>query len=106
MERLPGPYELLDLPDGGILETKIIRWDEGEVEIHPGYKPEVKVVTAIRIHVPAEMKDFFPYYWDITSQTLVAQIRPYLEMPGFEGKMFKITKHGVAPRARFTLEVR
>ena len=106
MERLAGPYEILELPDGGILETMIEKWEEGEVEIHPGYKPEGKMVRAIRIHVPREHKEFFPWYWDITSQTLVAQIRPYLEAPGFEGRMFKITKHGVAPRARFTLEVR
>lgn len=106
MAKLEGPYEILELEDGGILETRVEKWEEGEVEIHPGYRPEGKLITAIRIHVPKDRKEFFPWYWDITSQTLVAQIRPFLEAPGYERKTFKITKHGVPPRARFTLEVR
>lgn len=106
MAKLEGPYELLDLPDGGILETKITGYDVGEMDIHPGYSDLIKQITGLRIHVPPEMKDYFPYYWDITSQTLVAQLLPYLEKTGYGAKTFKITKHGVAPRARFTLEVK
>ncbi|MBA7545822.1 hypothetical protein ES705_38200 [subsurface metagenome] len=106
MEALPGPYELLELEDGGALETRIIKWQTGEVEIHPAYKPEGKMIMALRIEVPEEHKDYFPYYWDITSQTLLAQLLPHLEQPGFERKTFRITKHGMAPRARFSLEVR
>ena len=105
MERLQGPYEILELEDRGTLETRILNWSVGEVEIHPGYQPEGKWITALRVWVPREHKEFFPWYWDITSQTLLAQLLPYLEQPGFDTKMFRITKHGVAPRARFTLEV-
>ena len=105
MERLAGPFEILELEDRGVLTTRIENWGAGEVEIHPSYQPEGKWITALRIHVPKDMKEFFPWYWDITSQTLIAQLKPFLEQPGFERRTFRITKHGVAPKARFTLEV-
>ena len=106
MDKLQGPYEILELGDGETLTTGILRWQEGEVEIHPAYKPEGKMITALRIHVPEKDKEYFPYYWDVTSQTLVAQLLPYLERPGYERRIYAITKHGVAPRARFTLGVK
>ena len=105
METLPGPFEIFELGDGDTLTTRVLKWQVGEVEIHPAYKPEGKMIMALRIEVPEEDKEFFPYYWDITSQTLLAQLVPHLEQPGFERKTFRITKHGVAPRARFSLEV-
>lgn len=105
MERLAGPFEILELGDGETLSVRVEKWEVGEVEIHPAYKPEGKWITALRIHVPRDQKEFFPWYWDVTSQTLVAQVVPFLEQPGFERRTFRITKHGVAPRARFSLEV-
>lgn len=105
METLPGPFEILELGDGETLTTRVLKWRVGEVEIHPAYKPEGKMIMALRIEVPEVDKEFFPYYWDITSQTLLAQLVPHLEQPGFERKTFRITKHGMAPRARFSLEV-
>ena len=105
-EKLPGPFEILELEDGETLTTGILRWEKGEVEIHPAYKPEGKMITALRIHVPEKDKEYFPYYWDVTSQTLVAQLLPYLERYGYEARTYTITKHGIAPRARFTLGVK
>lgn len=105
MDRIPGPYEILELGDGESLITRITRWEVGEVEIHPSYKPEGKFVAALRIHVPEDDKEYFPFYWDVTSQTLLAQLLPYLELEGFERRRYTITKHGVAPKARFTLGV-
>lgn len=106
MEALPGPYEILELEDGGILSTKISGYSVGEVEIHPAYKPEGKFIKALRIHVPEEDKAYFPFYWDVTSQTLLAQLLPFLEQPGYGQRTYTITKHGVAPRARFSLTVK
>ena len=105
MEELPGPYEILELKDRETLTTRIVKWETGKVEIHPAYKPEGKWIIALRIEVPREDKEFFPWYWDVTSTTLVAQLLPQLQVAGFERKTYKITKFGVAPRARFTLEV-
>jgi hypothetical protein len=105
MASLPGPYEIFELEDGQTHSTKVDSWELGEVEIHPKYKPEGKFITALRIHVPKHFKDYFPFYWDITSSTLVAQLLPFLESEGYAQKTYSITKHGVAPRARFTLKV-
>ena len=106
MDKLEGPYEILELEDGEKMDTRVQKWEVGEVEIHPAYKPEGKFIKALRIHVLKEDKAFFPFYWDITSQTLIAQLIPHLEQPHFELKTYIIQKHGVAPRARFTLDIK
>jgi len=103
---LAGPYEIFELTDGQTSQLRITGWETGGVTIHPAHKPTGKVIKALRVQVPKEVKDFFPPYWDITSQRLIAQMVPYLEQPGYQDKVFTITKHGVAPKARFTLDVR
>ena len=105
MEKLPGPYEILELEDRESIEFHIEKYDQGEMLIHPFYQKSGKTINALRVHVPKEDKNFFPYYWDITAQTLIPQLLPVLESGIFKGKKFKITKFGVKPRARFTLEV-
>lgn len=106
VKELKGPYEIFELVDREVRELTITNWEQGRVTIYPPHQPTGKVINALRVHVPAETKDFFPYYWDITSKTLVAQMVPYLEAGGYQGKRFIITKYGVAPKARFSLEVR
>lgn len=105
MGQLAGPMEVLDLPDRGILRTRILRWEEGEAEITTRTTPGQKVVEILRIHVPAETKKVGVPYWDITSKTLRAQLLPLL--PGIveNGREVKIQKYGFAPSARFSLDV-
>ena len=105
MERLPSPFEILELGDGEKFELRVERWEQGLTTIRPSYAPEGKDIQVLRIHVPQGNKPFFPFYWDITASTLVAQLLPYLEKPNFKQRTFRVRKHGVAPRARFTLEV-
>lgn len=106
VNELAGPYEIFELVDEETYQMRIIKWQTGNVLIHPADKPDGKVVKALRVWVPKEVKDFFPPYWDITSQRLGAQMIGYLEQPRYQDKVFTITKHGIAPKARFTLEVR
>ncbi len=105
VKELAGPYEIFELTDGEVRQLRITSWSQGNVTIYPLHRPVGKVINALRVHVPEDTKDFFPYYWDITGKTLVAQMVPYLHTPGFQDKIFTITKHGIAPKARFTLEV-
>jgi hypothetical protein len=105
-KQLPGPYEIFELVDGETRELTITAFETGEVTIHPLHTTQPKVVTALRVVVPRESKILGPPYWDITSKTLVAQMLPYLEAGGYTGKKFVIKKFGIAPKARFTLEVR
>lgn len=106
VNELPGPYEIFELTDGQTAQIRITGWQQGNVTIHPAHQPAGKLINALRVQVTKETKSTFPPYWDITSQRLQAQIVPYLEQSGYQDKVFTVTKHGVAPKARFTLEVR
>jgi len=103
---LVGPMEYLDLPDRGVAKLRIVTWQRGTGIIHPRYAgaPEEKEVEVLRLHLAAGVKAFPPPYYDITSKTLIAQLLPLLLERGFERYEYVITKFGVAPKARFTLE--
>lgn len=103
---LVGPFELLDLEDGGILSLIPISWERGTMVIHPQRNGGQVALTvgALRLHVSPETKAAPPYYYDITAKTLQAQLMPLLMLTGYDRYRYVITKHGVAPKARFTLE--
>lgn len=105
MEQLSEPREILDLPDMGVLSTHVLSWEEGETTIFPDSAPQGKVVVAMRIHVPQGDKAHFPFYWDITSKTLRAQLLPMLNEIVAAKRTVKITKYGIGPAARFRTEV-
>lgn len=105
LEKLEGPYEILDLGDRGHKELRILSWKLGRMVIQPRETGVAKEIKALRVWVPKEIKPLFPDYWDITAQTLIAQLIPHLERPGWEEARFIITKYGEAPKARFSLEV-
>lgn len=108
MTEIMGPYEILDLEDGQSVTIRIRSYERGRILIHPRYQgaPSEKWIPALRVHMQEGVKAFPPMYYDLTSKTLQAQLMPFLAAPDFERFEFVITKHGVAPRARFTLERR
>jgi len=106
LEELPGPYEILELGDREVRSLRIAGWRQGLMRIQTGEVPQGKTIKALRVFVPAETKPVGVSWYDITSQTLIAQILPFLERPNFTTKTFVITKYGTAPKARFTVEVR
>lgn len=97
--------EILELGDGGTFELRPISSKLGKYTIRTVRQPEGKTIQVLRLFLQPAEKAIGPPYWDITSQTLIAQILPWLQAGGAEGRIFKITKHGVAPRARFTFEI-
>lgn len=106
LRRLVGPMEFLDLPDRGSVRIRIVSWERGSTEINTIRRGrEVRVeIPILRVHVTAASKPYPPMYYDISSKTLTAQMLPFLMERGFERFEYVITKFGVAPRARFTLE--
>ena len=108
LRRLIGPYELLDLPDHGRVELRITSWERGSLISQPRYAgaPAEKEIGALRVHLAPGVKPYPPMYYDITSKTLIAQMLPVLMEPGYVDQVFVITAYGVAPRKRFTLELR
>jgi hypothetical protein len=105
LKELAGPYEIFDLQDGQSQLLKITEYELGTMKIKTAEVPEGKQIRVLRVHVPVGVKTTGAPYWDITSQTLIAQIMPWVENNAYINTVFKVTKHGVAPRARFTLEV-
>ena len=105
LKELPGPYEILDLRDGESIDLRVERWELGKMRIRVRRTGEEKEIIALRVYVPPELKPTLPHYYDITANTLRAGLLPYLEKPDYRRYIFRITKIGVAPTARFMLEV-
>ena len=103
---LAEPREILDLQDGGSLKTRILSHELGTTKILPRGATVEKEIEALRIHVPKTDKPTYPWYWDITGKTLKHQLLPLLEEIEKNQRTVIITKRGVAPAARFTVEVR
>lgn len=106
LRRLAGPYEILDLPDRGKVTLYVTSWERGSMIIHPKYPgaPPEKEIPVLRTHVTTETKPYPPPYYDITSKTLQAQLLPMLAAGDFRDYAYVVTKFGIAPRARFTVE--
>jgi hypothetical protein len=105
--RLPQPYEILELADLQSVSLHVEGWEIGYMLIKPRYPgaPSEKEILALRLKVSAKDKPYGLPVWDITAQTLVAQLRPMLERRMYEGKILKITAHGEGPKKRFTVEI-
>lgn len=106
VEILPGPYEILELGDGGKKELVIEHYRVGRMTIHPRGGAGVKDIVALRVHVPDRIKPLYPDYYDITAQTLIAQMLPVLDAGDYQERLFVITKYGTGPSARFGLDVK
>lgn len=99
------PYELLDMADQEQKEFRVESFEKGTMRIESGQRGYTKEIPVLRVRVPMMDKLQFPFYWDITSKTLIAQLEPFLAA-GQPGKsIYRIKKFGVAPAARFSLEV-
>ena len=104
---LQGPFEILELKDGESKEMTVAEWILGSMVIHPRFPgaPAEKVIVGIRIIVPSAEKMFGPPYWDLTSQTLRAQLEPILDDVKRRGRKIRITARGFGPGKRFTVTV-
>ncbi len=102
---LEPPYELLDLPDQGELVTRVLRFEQGRATIKPARAPQGVEVAIVRLHVPPGDKAHAPAWWDVTATTLQPSLVAALPAVVQGGRWIRIRKMGVAPRARFSLEV-
>lgn len=97
--------EILELEDQQTVQLVITAWELGEMDIVGRTFPGKKRIRVLRVRVPPDTKTIGPAYWDITGQTLIEQMLPWLKEPDFTRRRFTITKHGIAPKARFQLQV-
>lgn len=105
MPPLSSPMELLDLPAEGELVTRVTKWEQGVTTIKPARAPDGVEVTVFRLHVPLEDKKQAPQYWDVTATTLHPSLLAHLPTIVADRRWIRIRKFGVAPRARFQLEI-
>jgi len=105
LEPLLGPYEILDLGTGGMRDLEIRKFKVGRMTIHPRPAGAPKEIVALRVWVSARTKTLYPDWYDITSQTLIAQLLPVLESEDYLAKRFTIQKFGAGPTARFSLAI-
>ena len=99
------PFEILDLPNGGELVTRVTRIEEGEAEFKPARAPEGIMLHVVRLYVPQEDKATAPPWWDVSATTLQPSLVASLVNLPPTGRWIRILKQGVAPRARFSLEL-
>jgi hypothetical protein len=100
---LPKPYEIYEWVDGKTETWTVLSWEVGDLEIVLRSREGTKEVTVLRIHVPPEEKTHEPYYWDLTSARLVAQLRGILPPSGVGRPRISVTAIGAAPRTHFSV---
>ncbi len=102
---LSHPFELFDLPDGAELVTRVLRFEDTEDTIKPPRAPQGVTVRIVRLHVPPEDKPHVPAYWDLTASRFLPTLVAALPDVVAGKRWIRIRKEGIAPRARFSLEV-
>lgn len=104
---LSEPFEILELADGQTIRLKAARFEWGETVIHPRYAgaPAEKKIPVLRIHVAPGIKPTGAPYYDLTSKTLQAQLRPLEKDLELGKREFVITAHGSGPSKRFSVRI-
>ncbi len=98
---LPGPFEVLDIQGNSTREFTVTRFQTGTMLIRPRDQRDAKTIVALRVYVPKEDKSLYPDYWDLTAQTLIPQVLPFLEQAQGKPVRFRVGKFGSGPTARF-----
>lgn len=104
---LSEPFEILELSDGNSVRLKAVKFETGEMVIRPRYPgaPESKTIPVLRVHLAAGVKPVGVPYWDVTSKTLQAQLRPLESEIVGKGREFVVTAHGSGPSKRFSVRL-
>ena len=74
--------EILELQDQETVSLTITGWEIGEMDIVGRTFPGSKRIRVLRVRVPPASKTLGPAYWDITGQTLIEQLLPFLDRYG------------------------
>lgn len=100
---LPGPMEIMEMADGESRTFIVEKWDQGTTQItmQRNGQSQTRTINVLRLHVPVADKKIGMPYWDLTAQTLIAQLLPLLPGAQASKRRIRIIKHGVAPLARF-----
>jgi len=95
--------EIFELAPGESRSFTVLWAEEGRTIINPRDGRPPKEIPILRLHVDPRDKPTFPQYYDVTSLTLQAQLKPLVLAPGYVARRFTVQKVGSGPQARFTL---
>jgi len=85
---------------------RVLRWEMGEMQIHPRDEPLGKTVPSLRLHIPAGDQPAGPPYWDITSKRLIAMLLPLLPQIVDTGAYVELNMSGGGWRNAASVTVR
>lgn len=105
LDRMPEPYELLEMVNGATLSLTVESFALGKMQIDTKDTRPAHDVPVLRLRVPEGEKRTLPHSWDLTAKHLIVGLLGHLESPGPFPRRFRIIRHGVGPTTRFTLEV-
>jgi len=104
LDTMTPPFDLLDLKAGDAQTLDLVRAELGKAKITPRDGRPPKVEYNLRVWVTPGTKPTIPDWWDITSKTVIAQMLAYWLAGDFPKAVYKITKFGQGPAARFSLD--
>jgi hypothetical protein len=105
LEKLSGPFELLEMAHGESITLSPVKWLLGKSTITPRDGRAPKDVPTLRVWVTPESKRTEPKWWDITSQHTIAGLIGLFEGAGGRLQRYKVTREGQGPRGRPIIEV-
>jgi hypothetical protein len=102
---IASPFEILD--SRRLREWSFIplSFEVGETTIKTAEAQDGKIVGVLRVQVDRATKPHAPYYWDVTSKTLLPELRSIL--PGAISGKRRVTVRaiGYGVETRFAVEV-
>lgn len=104
MADLPGPIEFLELLPGESRQLLVARAEEGETTITARNESAPKSIPILRLHVMPGSKGAGLDYYDVSSKTLQAQLRPVVLNQLALPRSVTVTKVGTGLSARFQVD--
>lgn len=103
---IPGPYNLLDLPDGVSVEIIVqnVEFGSAEREIEEGGKKKTYTAEIARIYLPPGQFIFGAPYLDVLSGRLIATLKT-LKAQMKKPYRLKLTARGREPEKWYEVEV-
>jgi hypothetical protein len=84
---------------------RVDRFEEIDMPIRRKETADVKVVRALRLHVPLEDKSAGEPYWDVTGKRLIATLKPLLPEIVRTGAVLHLKKTGEGFSSSFSVRV-
>jgi hypothetical protein len=102
---ISSPFEILDSRRAREWSFIPTGFEEGETTIKTAEAQDGKVVGVLRVLVDRSSKPHAPYYWDVTSKTLIPELRAVLPL-AIQGKRpVTVRALGYGVETRFSVEI-